>query len=144
MAFSTLGLGACGGTSTAPTEAAPSNVTATNTSDFTALIEAENAAIYAYGVIGAHLHGADRAEAMDIMTKHRRLRDTWIAAATSTGQGIPAAAIAYDLPYEVRNAASARRLAREIDMRMADVYEAAGEIASDALAKTGERSDNGS
>ena len=105
------------------------------TPDLGSLIEAEDAAIYAYGVIGAHLAGAEQARAVASLKAHRRLRDDWIQAATAAGQEIPPAAIAYDLPIEVRDRATALALATEIETRMIAVYEAAGTEAGEALAR---------
>jgi len=99
------------------------------------LIEAENASVYAYGVIGAHLSGAARTRALVALDAHRRLRDGWIQAAQAAGQSVPPAAIAYDLPFRVHNAMTAEELAVVIETRLLSVYRSAGPVAADALAK---------
>jgi len=125
----------CGHTEASPAQPAASTAAAVDTADLGSLIAAEDAAIYAYGVIGAHLHGQHRAAALASLAVHRRLRDTWIAAAHADGQEIPAAAIAYDLPIDVRDSSSAESLEREIETRLIAVYQSAGDTAASALAK---------
>jgi hypothetical protein len=140
LALGAFSLSACGGTD--DTRMAPSssstfaNAEATGAADLPALINAENAAIYGYGVIGAHLSGNSRDAAMASLSAHRRLRDAWILAAAADGQDIPPAAIAYDLPFEVRDRTTALALATEIETRLRAVYDAAGPIAAEALAKS--------
>jgi len=140
LAMGALGLSACGGTDDTPTAPTSSstfaNAEATGSADLSALINAENAAIYGYGVIGAHVSGSSRDAAMAALTSHRRLRDAWILAAAADGQDIPPAAIAYDLPFEVRDRTSALALATEIETRLRTVYDAAGPLAAEALAKS--------
>jgi hypothetical protein len=89
--------------------------------------------MYAYGVIGAHLLGQERAMARAALTAHRKLRDGWIEAAQQAGESVPPAAIAYDLPIEVTNQASARELAARIETSLIAVYESAGPIAAQAV-----------
>jgi H+/gluconate symporter-like permease len=135
-------LSACGG-SAAPEGPPPSAATAVSassgTSSLSSLIEAENAAIYAYGVIGAHLSGAERRKALAALKDHRRLRDAWIVAATAAEIPVPPAAIAYDLPIVVRDAATAETLWIEIETRLVATYESAGETAVKALAESRSR-----
>lgn len=136
-------LASCGGSDTPTT--APNSASASTereSSDSSALpvlIESENAAVYAYGVIGAHLRGAQRARSVIALEAHRRLRDAWIAAATTAQQEIPPAAIAYDLPIQVRTPADAQRLATWIEERMLSVYESAGPIAAKAAERALQR-----
>jgi hypothetical protein len=135
-------LGACGG-SAAPEGSPPISTTAesesSGTSSLSSLIEAENAAMYAYGVIGAHLSGAERRKALAALKDHRRLRDAWIVAATAAEIPVPPAAIAYDLPIVVRDAATAKALWIEIETRLAATYDSAGETAAKALAESRSR-----
>lgn len=137
VTVSLVGLGgaSCGGSSTSMPPAAASAQTSTDSADFSVLIEAENAAIYAYGVIGAHLAGSSQNRAVTALHAHERLRDGWIQAARDADQDIPAAAIAYDLPIDVRDAGSARALSIEIEKRLIAVYASAGEIAAEARGK---------
>jgi len=76
-----------------------------------AALAAENAAIYGYGVAGAHLTGSSLARAEQDWTAHNQARDTLTVMISSRG-AVPAAAQAYyQLPFRVRDAASAVRLA---------------------------------
>lgn len=130
-----LGVSGCGG-SVATTASAPaSSSTTVDTADLSSLIEAENAAVYAYGVIGAHLTGAPRDRALKALKAHRQLRDDWILAAQAAGQQPPPAALAYDLPFDVSDRRTAEALSIEIETRLIAVYESAGVTASDALTK---------
>jgi hypothetical protein len=93
--------------------------------DVTALqdaLSAENAAVFGYGVVGAHLAGAQRAAAMRDWVLHETDRDTVTGMLTSReAQPVPAAA-AYQLPFRVRNAAAAAQLAAYIEDRVAAAY----------------------
>jgi hypothetical protein len=131
----------CGGSSLAQPETPASTAGAAVAAEtsLSTLIEAENAAIYAYGVIGAHLTGAPRSRALAALKAHRQLRDAWISAAQAAEQKIPPAAIAYDLPIDVRGRATAEALLIEIEERLIAVYESAGEIAAPALTQARER-----
>jgi len=110
-----------------------SEATGADASALPVLIEAENAAVYAYGVIGAHLRGQQRAQARTALTAHRRLRDGWIEAAQQAGEPVPPAAIAYDLPIQVTDPANARELAARIETSLIAVYESVGPIAAQAV-----------
>lgn len=129
-----LAVGGCGG-SPASTPDTTISSTAVDPVDLGTLIEAENTAIYAYGVIGAHLNGPSRNQAQAALKAHERLRDDWIQAARDQDQEIPPAAIAYDLPIEVHNSATAESLAVEIETRLITVYQSAGASAAEALAR---------
>lgn len=140
LVLTTILASGCGGSSPAQPESTTSTApAAADETSFSTLIEAENAAIYAYGVIGAHLTGAPRARALAALKAHRQLRDAWISAAQADEQQIPPAAIAYDLPINVQGRASAEALSIEIEQRLIAVYESAGEIAATALAQARER-----
>jgi hypothetical protein len=141
LALSSILVSGCGGSSPAqpesPTSAAAA--AAVDETSLSTLIEAENAAIYAYGVIGAHLTGAPRTRALAALKAHRQLRDSWISAAQAAEQEVPPAAIAYDLPIDVQGRATAEALSIEIEERLISVYESAGEIAASALTAARER-----
>lgn len=130
-----FGVSGCGGSASSSPSSATATAASTEAPELRTLIEAENAAVYGYGVIGAHLTGSPRARALVALSAHRQLRDAWINEATASEQEIPPAAIAYDLPIEVRDAASAEQLAVQIETRLIAVYEQSGEIAAEALAK---------
>jgi len=84
-----------------------------------AAISGEDACIYAYGVIGAHLKGAGRRKSRKALESHRASRDLWQG--RHPGNYVPGAA-AYDLPFKVEDPESARRLAVLIEQRMVAVY----------------------
>ena len=74
-------------------------------------LAAENAAIFGYGVAGAHLTGARRAAATAFWNDHRQARDTLAAVLRARGQQPAAADAAYKLPFGVHDAAGAVSLA---------------------------------
>lgn len=87
-----------------------------------AALAAEHAAVYGYGVVGGRLSAARRAEGTDAFTAHRARRDALAKTVRSLGGDPVASDAAYALPFPVRDAASAVRLAAEIEDRVAGVY----------------------
>jgi uncharacterized protein DUF4439 len=86
------------------------------------VLSAENAAVFGYGVVGAHLAGAQRSAALRDWVLHETDRDTVTGMLTSRGaQPVPAAA-AYQLPFRVRDAAAAAQLAAYIEDRVTAAY----------------------
>ena len=139
LALTSILVSGCGGSSPAQPESSASAAAAVDETSLSTLIEAENAAIYAYGVIGAHLTGVSRTRALAALKSHRQLRDSWISAAQAAEQEVPPAAIAYDLPIDVQGRATAEALSIEIEERLIAVYESAGEVAAPALTAARER-----
>ena len=87
-----------------------------------AALAAENAAIFGYGVAGAHLTGSSQAAAEQDWTGHNQARDT-LAAMISARGATPAPAQAfYQLPFRVRNASSAARLAAYLEDGVTRAY----------------------
>ena len=87
-----------------------------------AALAAENAAIFGYGVAGAHLTGSSQAAAEQDWTAHNQARDT-LAAMISARGAVPAAAQAYyQLPFRVHDAASATRLAAYLEDGVTSAY----------------------
>ncbi len=87
-----------------------------------AALAAENAAIFGYGVAGAHLTGAQRAAAERDWVAHETARDTLTAMLLSLcGRPVPAAA-AYGLPFGVHGAAAAAALAALLEDRVTRAY----------------------
>ena len=76
-----------------------------------AALRAEHAAVYGYGVVGAHLTGAALAAATSDWIAHQVARDSLEATLRAAGQQPAAAAAAYRLPHPVRNPAGAMALA---------------------------------
>lgn len=87
-----------------------------------AALAAEHAAVYGYGVAGAMLSGTDQALAMTDWKAHREARDTLQAMITKLGATPVAASAAYELPFTVRNARSARRLAATLEEGVTQAY----------------------
>ena len=85
-------------------------------------LAAENAAIFGYGVAGAHLTGSSQAAAEQAWTGHNQARDA-LAAMISARGATPAAAQAfYQLPFRVHNASSAARLAAYLEDGVTRAY----------------------
>lgn len=90
-----------------------------------AALSAEYAAIFAYGPIGVRLTGERAREARAAEAAHRNRRDALVVLLAESGATVPAAEPAYALPFPVRDAESAMRLAIEIETRTAAVWRAA-------------------
>ena len=87
-----------------------------------AALAAEDAAIFGYGVAGAHLTGSSLSAAMRYWTGHHEARDTLAAMISGLG-AVPAAAQAfYQLPFRVHDAASAMRLAARLEDSVTGAY----------------------
>ncbi|MFD7918552.1 ferritin-like domain-containing protein [Streptomyces sp. NPDC059740] len=87
-----------------------------------AALEAEHAAVYGYGVVGARVTGDRRAAAQQAYDAHRARRDALHRQVVDLGGTPRAAAAAYALPFPVPDAAAAVRLAAELEDRVAAVY----------------------
>ena len=85
-------------------------------------LAAEDAAIYGYGVAGAHLTGISLARAQNDWTAHNRARDTLTAMISARGAAPAAAQAYYQLPFQVRDAASAARLAAYLEDGVTRAY----------------------
>jgi hypothetical protein len=87
-----------------------------------AALAAEHAAVYGYGVAGAMLSGADRATALTDWRLHLQARDTLQAMISKLGATPVAASAAYQLPFTVDDARSARRLAAVLEEGVTQAY----------------------
>lgn len=94
-----------------------------------AVVEGEDAAVYAYSVAGAHLPEPVRTRALAGLAVHRANRDRAIAAIVAAGGEPPGGAIAYELPANAASPAGARALMAEVDNRLVASY-------ADAVAAT--------
>lgn len=81
------------------------------------VLEAEHAAVYGYGVLGARLDDATRRVARAASDVHRSRRDALAAALVRRGQTPATAEPAYDV--EVADAAAARSLAVRLEEGLA-------------------------
>ncbi|HTX25725.1 MAG TPA: ferritin-like domain-containing protein [Streptosporangiaceae bacterium] len=98
-----------------------------------AALAAEDAAIFGYGVAGAHLAGSRQAAAEQDWTGHNRARDT-LAAMISRLGAVPVTGQAfYQLPFPVRDAASAVALAAYLEDGVTRAYLALVAVSAPAL-----------
>jgi Domain of unknown function (DUF4439) len=74
-------------------------------------LTAEHAAIFGYGIVGAHLAGELQNVARQVEAAHRDRRDTVALRIAAAGGTPEPAAAAYALPFPVTDAASAMKLA---------------------------------
>ena len=103
-----------------------------------AALAAENSAVYGYGVAGAHLAGARRAAAVRNWVAHQNARDAVSAMLAARGQPVAAAA-AYELPFDVHNAAAAVALATVLEDRLSAAYLGLVGLSDPALRALGAR-----
>ncbi|MGE5292921.1 MAG: ferritin-like domain-containing protein [Micromonosporaceae bacterium] len=87
-----------------------------------AALAAEHAAVYGYGVAGAHLAGRQQSAAMRAWDAHRAMRDKLIAMVSARGAEPVAAADAYQLPFGVHSAHVAASLALELEEGVMRAY----------------------
>jgi Domain of unknown function (DUF4439) len=87
-----------------------------------AALDAEHAAVYGYGVAGAHLAGAKQKAAARDWAGHEAARDTLAAMIIALGAQPVAAAAAYQLPFPVHSEQSAVMLAALVEDRVATAY----------------------
>lgn len=88
-------------------------------------LAAEHAAVYGYGVLGAHLAGAQQTAARQAEQAHRDRRDALTEQLTTAGATPTPAAPAYQLPNPVKDAPAALALALTLEERTGDVWGAA-------------------
>jgi hypothetical protein len=78
-------------------------------------LSTEHQVIYGYGVVGAHLTGRPRTLCLSRLDQHFLLRDRLTALLRTESRKAPAASPAYALPFAVTNAATAARLAAQLE-----------------------------
>jgi len=100
-------------------------------------LTAEQAAAYGYGVIGAHLSGAQQAAATADWIAHQVSRDKLEKLLSARGAVPAAAAVAYRLPVSVQTAAQARTLAVLLEDRVTAAYLGLVALSDRALRKLG-------
>jgi hypothetical protein len=94
-----------------------------------AALAAEEAAIYAYGVIGVHFDSdGDRTEARTAEQAHRQRRDY----AVSKLPQVPASPAGYELPFPVTDRASALKLAVQVEDGVAQAWRPVLPVTTDA------------
>ncbi|GAA2917447.1 ferritin-like domain-containing protein [Streptomyces violaceus] len=87
-----------------------------------AALAAEHAAVYGYGVVGGRIGDGQRVDARTAYDAHRARRDALAREVKDLGGRPAAAAAGYALPFPVADAATAVRLAAELEDRVAGVY----------------------
>jgi Domain of unknown function (DUF4439) len=87
-----------------------------------AVLAAENAAVFGYGVAGAHLAGPRLAAARRDWAAHQAARDAVSAMLVSRGARPAPAAAAYALPFPVHSGGAAVTLAALLEDRVATAY----------------------
>ncbi|GAB88810.1 ferritin-like domain-containing protein [Gordonia rhizosphera] len=108
----------------------------TETTDaLSAAVDAENAAIFTYGVVTAFVSATRRDTVATFSAAHRAARDTLSQALIAAQAPVPEAAAGYTLPVAVKDPVSAVRalLAAEVDCT--EAYRALLERADDAPAR---------
>jgi hypothetical protein len=90
-----------------------------------AALAAEEAAIYAYGLIGVHLGGDGlRDEARSAEATHRSRRDVLVARLDQLRASAAPAPAGYQVPFEVTGESSALKLAIEVEQGVAAAWRA--------------------
>jgi hypothetical protein len=87
-----------------------------------AVLAAEHAAVYGYGVVGGHVGENRNAEARAAYDAHRARRDALAREVRGLGAEPVAASAGYALPFPVADSATAVRLAADLEDRVAGVY----------------------
>jgi hypothetical protein len=87
-----------------------------------AALAAENAAIFGYGVAGAHLTGSSLAAAEQDWTRHNEARDTLVAMIRRLGATPAPTQAFYQIPFRVHDASSAMALAAYLEDGVTKAY----------------------
>jgi len=87
-----------------------------------AVLAAEDAAIFGYGVAGAYLSGNRKSAAEQDWTGHNKARDSLAARISALGAAPVAAQAFYRLPFRVHDAASAAALAAYLEDGVTRAY----------------------
>ncbi len=87
-----------------------------------AALAAEDAAIFGYGVAGAHLTGSKQNAAEQDWTSHNEARDTLAAMISGLSASPVAAQAFYQLPFRVSDAISAMALAAYLEDGVTRAY----------------------
>jgi hypothetical protein len=94
----------------------------TGVSALRAALAAEDAAIYGYGVAGAHLSGSRQAAAEQYWERHNKARDTLTAMIYALGAQPVTAQAFYSLPFQVHDRTSAMALAAYLEDGVTRAY----------------------
>jgi hypothetical protein len=97
-----------------------------------AALAAEEAAIYAYGLIGVHVSASDRDEARAAEAAHRARRDVLVSRLDQLKASTAPAPAGYELPFPVTGRATALKLAVHVEDGVAQAWRAALPATADA------------
>lgn len=95
---------------------------ARGTAALQAALTAEQAAIYGYGVVGAHLSGTGLAAATADWTAHQVAANRLAALLQAAGVTPDSSSVAYKLPHPVATPAQAVALAAALEDQVASAY----------------------
>ena len=99
----------------------------------TGALAAEEAAIYAYGVIGVRLTATgDRTEARAAEAAHRDRRDVLVSRLSALQASTAPAPAAYELPFPVVDRATALKLAIQVEDGVAQAWRVVLPVTTDA------------
>jgi hypothetical protein len=104
-------------TATSPVALSPAELTA-----LTAALQAEEATIYAYGLVGARAGARSRPAAAAALQAHTLQRDLLAARLDAAGRRPPPGEPAYALPFAVTSTTTARALAAHVESALAACY----------------------
>ncbi|MFC5646393.1 ferritin-like domain-containing protein, partial [Kitasatospora cinereorecta] len=111
------------GGATTTESAKPSPYPSAGAAALQAALGAEHAAVYGYGVVGAFLAaGPQREDGRTSYAAHQARRDAWQRMLAAAGTSPAAAAPGYQLPFQVKDAATAGQLAAHIETQLTAVY----------------------
>ena len=96
-------------------------------------LAAEHVAVFGYGVLGAHLFGAQRQSADQMWNSHRARRDRLRSYLEAGGATPVAAASAYRLPAPVSSSRTAAQLAARLEDGVTAGYAGLAGVADPAL-----------
>ena len=95
---------------------------------WSAVVEGEDAAVFAYSIAGARVGATARSRALNGRDAHQSHRNRASAMAVAAGGTPPGPAAAYDLPFEVDSARAARQLMALVDNGLVALYADAAEV----------------
>lgn len=100
-------------------------------------LAAEHAAVYGYGMVGAHLTGSALTAATRDFRRHRARRDALRRMVIQRGATPVAARGAYRLPFAVHDSGDAERLAAYLENAVAAAYLPLVAVDDDTLRRLG-------
>jgi hypothetical protein len=109
-----------------------------NQEGLTAVLDAQRAAVYLYGVIYAYAAANRRTVVADFTDQHRTARDAAAAALAATGATVPASPAAFTPPKPITDPSSAAAAAVAVEEDCAQAYRTLlGRAGDDATRRLG-------